>query len=152
MKVIVIRLQAQVLENPEVDLCTDYLMSDRSKLGYKTQTYDPLIPYLKVLHLIIDGPHPDRDSDGWKLETARLKSTKFPEEQFFLKSASCLETFNSEKCLLSGLKDIVDLNNSETSPILLVQSYKLNCVKCGFGDACGGGFGVTIEGETLFSI
>ena len=152
MKHIVLRLHEEALKKPDLALCTHSIILDRGTLEYGTQTYDPLIPYLKVLHLIIDGPHPDRDSDGWKLETARLKSTKVPEEQFFLKSASCLETFNSEKCLLSGLKDIVDLNNSETSPILLVQSYKLNCVKCGFGDACGGGFGVTIEGETLLGI
>ena len=38
MKSIVLMLQAQVLENPEVDFCTHSLMSDRGTLGYGTQT------------------------------------------------------------------------------------------------------------------
>ena len=37
MKSIVLMLHAQVLENPEVDLCTNPLKSDRDTLEYGTQ-------------------------------------------------------------------------------------------------------------------
>ena len=73
MKSIVLMLQAQVLENPEVDLCIHYIMSDRGTFIFGTQTYYPLNPYLKVLHLIIDGCRLDRDFDGWKVSTSRPK-------------------------------------------------------------------------------
>ena len=42
--------------------------------------------------------------------------------------------------------------SSETPPTLLVYSSKLQYVKYGFGDASGGGFGVTIEGESVLDI
>ena len=65
MKRIVLRLQAQVLENPEVDLCTHYFMSYRGTLRYGTQTYDHLTPYLKGYPNIMDY--------GWKVATSRIK-------------------------------------------------------------------------------
>ena len=79
MKIIVLRFQAQVLENPEVDLCTHSLISDIGTLGYLTQTYDHLTPYLKGFHLTIYGWLPDRDGYGCKVATARLKSEKVTE-------------------------------------------------------------------------
>ena len=85
MKNIVLRFQAQVLENLEVDLCTNFIMSYRGTLGYGTQTYDHLTPYLKVLHLTIYDWIPIRDDDGRKVATARLKSEKVTEEELFLK-------------------------------------------------------------------
>ena len=85
MKKIVLRFQAQVLENLEVDLCTNFIMSYRGTLGYGTQTYDHLTPYLKVLHLTIYDWIPIRDDDGRKVATARLKSEKVTEEELFLK-------------------------------------------------------------------
>ena len=59
-----LRLQAQVIENPEVYLCTHSIISDIGKLVYGTQTYDPLTTYLKGLYLTIDGWRPDRDING----------------------------------------------------------------------------------------
>ena len=55
MKNVVLRLQARVLEKSEVDLCTNYIISDRGTLGYRTQIYDPLTPYLKGFHITIYG-------------------------------------------------------------------------------------------------
>ena len=66
---VVLRLQARVLEKSEVDLCTNYIISDRGTLGYRTQIYDPFTPYLKVLHLAIYDWLFDRDVDGWKVAT-----------------------------------------------------------------------------------
>ena len=85
MKNIVLRFQAQVLENPEVNLCTHSLMSDIGTLLYGNQTYDSLNHYLKGLLLTIDGWRPDRADGGWKVSTARLKSEKVTEEELFLK-------------------------------------------------------------------
>ena len=141
MKSIVLRLQAQVLENPEVDLCTNSIMSDIGTLGYGNQTYEPLTPHLKGLHLTIDGWRPGRYYDGWKVETARLKPEKVTEAEFFLNSASYLETFKPAKRLLSDLKALVDLMSIEISLTLPVDSSKIQYVKYDIGDASGGGFG-----------
>ena len=73
MKSIVLMLHAQVLENPEVDLCTNSVMSDRGTFVFLTQTYYPLNPHLKCFHLTIDGFRLDRDYDGWKFSTSRPK-------------------------------------------------------------------------------
>ena len=51
-------------------------MSDKVTLGYGTQTYDPLTPYLKGLYLTIYGCSPTIYDDGWKVATARLKPAK----------------------------------------------------------------------------
>ena len=40
----------------------------------------------------------------------------------------------------------------KTAPILLVEYFKLQYVKYGFGDASGGGFGITIEVEAVLDI
>ena len=40
----------------------------------------------------------------------------------------------------------------KTAPILLVEYSKLQYVKYGFGDASGGGFGITIEVEAVLDI
>ena len=73
MKNVVLRLQAKVFENPEVNLCNNYLILDRVTLRYETQTYDPLNHYLKGLHVTIDGWHTGRDYDDCKVATARRK-------------------------------------------------------------------------------
>ena len=68
-----IRLQAQILENPEVHLCNHYVLSYKGKLAYGTQTYDPLNPYLRGLNFTIYGWRPNIYDDGWKVETERPK-------------------------------------------------------------------------------
>ena len=79
MKIVVLRLQSRVLENPEVYLFTRSLISDIGTLGYLTQTYDHLTPYLKGFHLTIDGWRPDIDDYGCKVSIERLKSAKVTE-------------------------------------------------------------------------
>ena len=116
---------------------------------YGNRTYDPLTPYLKGLYLTIDGWRPDRDDDGWKVATSRLKSEKVTEAELFLKSASYRETVKPENRLLSDLKALVELMSSKTAPILQVECSKLQYDKYGFGDASDGGFGVTIKGEVV---
>ena len=70
----------------------------------------------------------------------------------FLKSAAYPETVKPEKYPLSGLKDLVEGMISKTSPILILYPSKLQYVKYSFGDAYGGGIGVTIEGEAVLVI
>ena len=65
MKIVVLRLQARGLENPEGDLFNHSLISDIGTLGYLTQTYDHLTPYLKGYPNIMDY--------GWKVATSRIK-------------------------------------------------------------------------------
>ena len=59
-----ILLRLQDLENPDVDFCTHSLTSYRGTLGYGTQTYDPLIPFVKGSHLTIYGCRPGIVDDG----------------------------------------------------------------------------------------
>ena len=86
------------------------------------------------------------------MATARLKSEKVTGAELFLKSASTLATVKPSKNLLSYMKALVELMISKTPPILLVESSKLKYVKYGFGDAYGGGFRGTIEGEAVLDI
>ena len=79
MKNIVIRLQAHVLGNPEVDLCNHSIISERGILAYGTQTYDPFTRYLKCLHITIDSWRHYIDIYGCKVVTIRLKSEKVTE-------------------------------------------------------------------------
>ena len=46
----------------------------------------------------------------------------------------------------------MDPISRKTPPILILESSNLQYVKYGFGDAFGGGFGVTIEGEAVLDI
>ena len=151
-KNILIRLQAQVRENPEVDFCTHSIMPDRGTLGYVTQTYDPLNPYLKGLHHTIYSWRPYRDYDDRKVAKERLKSEKLTESGLFLKSVAYPETVKPEKRLLSGMKYLVEPTSSETSPILIVESSKLQYLKCVLGDTYGGVFVVTTELESVLDI
>jgi len=50
------------------------LEKKRGFLIYVTRTYPSMVPYLKGIHLTLDGWRPNRDSDGWK--TAREPETK----------------------------------------------------------------------------
>ena len=59
---------------------------------------------------------------------------------------------SQKSVFLFDLKVMVELISSETYPILLVQSSKLQYVKSGFGGVSNGGFGVSIKGEVVLDI
>ena len=48
----------------------------RGFLGYVTQTYRAMIPYLNGLHMAIDGWRDNRDDLGWKISDAKLKEMR----------------------------------------------------------------------------
>ena len=56
-----------IRSKPDENLCTKELFSDRGFLVYIARTYEVLTPYLKGIHLTIDGWRQDRDDEGWKI-------------------------------------------------------------------------------------
>ena len=70
-------------ENASESLNTKELFSDRGFLVYVTRTYGDLTPYLKGIHLKIDGWRKDRDSQGWKHQSLEhnlhQSCTEYPE-------------------------------------------------------------------------
>jgi hypothetical protein len=52
--------------------CTNHKELERRRgfLLYVTRTYPAMVPYLKGIHLTLDGWRDGRDADGWKLNTA----------------------------------------------------------------------------------
>ena len=50
------------------------LESVRGFMVYVGRTYPALVPYMKGLHLTLDGWRPGRDADGWKLMRAKLQA------------------------------------------------------------------------------
>ena len=51
-----------------------HMESDRGFLNYVTQAYPALDPYLKGVHLTIDGWRPDRDEQGWKRRSQEIEA------------------------------------------------------------------------------
>ena len=50
------------------------------------------------------------------------------------------------------MKVMVELMSTKTAPTLLVEYFKVQCIKYVFEYASGGRFGVTIEGEAVLDI
>ena len=56
----------------------------RGFLVYVTRTYPSMVPYLKGIHLTLDSWRPQRDADGWKDPSIRVKASEW--EQYDAKS------------------------------------------------------------------
>lgn len=133
-----------VSKNPKGGLDTKELLSDRGFLIYITRTYRELIPYLKGLHLTIDGWRDNRDDDGWRMATAYSRGKNFGENQEERLPRDFPETVVPVPRLLGDLKALAELTKEPLAPIVLVQSKNIFIVRYGFGDASGGGFGSSI--------
>jgi len=53
-------------ESQNGELLHKSLENKRGFLIYVTRTYPSMVPYLKGIHLTLDGWRPGRDVEGWK--------------------------------------------------------------------------------------
>jgi hypothetical protein len=130
-----------VRKDENADLNTKDLLSDRGFIIYISRTYRMIIPYLKGLHLTIDGWRQNRDDDGWKRATAHMKN--LPESDF-VTTANYPVTVKPVPRLKGDLEALERLTEDLKAPVLLIQSKHIYVVRYGFGDASGGGFGSSI--------
>ena len=153
---IIISKWCEILESTESpDLVTKELFSDRGFLVYICRTYDILTPYLKGLHLTIDGWRFDRDGEGWKdtefhkFIKAGTFNNKYSHKNVNM-SYDYPKTVKPVTRLKSDMKALKKLTEMESPPVLLIHTDKIFVARYIFGDASGRGFGVTSsEGDTL---
>jgi len=122
----------------------------RGFLQYLTKTYPSVTPYLKGIHLSVDGWRPDRDADGWRTGKGSKLSVKVVEEEWGGKEVGWVVT-SPEAPRRVGLvprfgTDSEALAQFFGPPLPPVRRVRGRCViECfyGFGDASGTGFGST---------
>ncbi|KAL7490524.1 hypothetical protein ACHAWT_000141, partial [Skeletonema menzelii] len=71
---------AQMLEEDETALPRKALEKARGFLIYVGRTYRWMNPYLKGLHLTIDGWRPDRDEEGYRIKEKRNRGREIEDE------------------------------------------------------------------------
>ena len=130
-----------------------HMESDRGFLNYVTQAYPALVPYLKGVHLTIDGWRPDRDEQGWKRRRQEIEA---------LRKNGVLDDYDHRASpdfvkpvprYRGDLKALKNLTESLEAPKRIVRSKKqILHVEYGFGDASGKGFGstITLNGKILW--
>jgi hypothetical protein len=104
-----------------------------------------MVPYLKGLHLTIDGWRKDRDQDCWKIATAYTSKGSSLKENISPSYTDYPPTVKPAPRLAKDLEALDHLTHSATPPIVIKQSKRIYIVKYGFGDASGGGFGSSIQ-------
>lgn len=114
----------------------------RGFLVYVARAYTPLRPYLKGLHLTIDGWRPDRE-DGWRDRDLKEWWLEQNEDQ----SIGALDPpvlVKPVTRLKGDLEALRSLTVAEAPPELPVRASRSAVACYGFGDASGDGFGVSI--------
>jgi hypothetical protein len=121
-----------------------HMESDRGFLNYVTQAYPALVPYLKGIHLTIDGWRPDRNDQGWKRRRQEIE---------VLRKNGVLDDYDHRaspdyvkpvpRCR-GDLQALEKLTEAPAPPKRKIRSNGIIHVEHGFGDASGKGFGSTI--------
>ena len=110
-----------------------------------------MVPYLKGLHLTIDGWRGGRDSEGWRLTEAQLRAhlDACADEACLAEAPSRVHPVPR---LLSDLRCLSVLTESETAPLRRIRSNHVVRVEYGMGDASGKGFGslISVDGEVVW--
>ena len=130
----------KLLKNPDANLDTDDLRSDRGFLIYIGRTYPELNTFFKGIHLTIDGWRKNRDPEGWRIATNYV-SHKTKGAYSKLTSYDYPKTVKGVPRLIRDLQALQSLTSSKIAPVVIVRSKRMFVVLYGFGDASGGGFG-----------
>ena len=93
-KIIINKWAEQVVGLLYQNLDTKDLLSAQSFLVYVYRTYDVFVPYLKGIHLRLDGQRNNRDNDGWKMSDFHPKI-----KQSINSNQVNSETINAKDCL-----------------------------------------------------
>jgi hypothetical protein len=113
---------------------------------YVTRTYPAMVPYLKGMHLTLDGWRDGRDSEGWKItgREARL-AQEAGVETGCNGDVNCPKGIKGKPCLLSDMAALLELFSALHQPKRQVRSKHLIEVYYGFGDVSQDGFGFNIK-------
>ena len=126
-------LQSLLEDTPEA-LPVKTLERTRGFLNYVTQTYRPLIPYLNGLHLTLDGWRPNRDEEGWRLNTRQREA--HPDRP---------DTVKAKPRLFADTAALSKLCSSPKPPWRRIRPHRSASVFYGFGDASGAAYGATLQ-------
>ena len=131
-------------KDPETAIPRKELESIRGFLVYVSLTYSLMAPYLKGIHLTLDGWRKDRDDEGWKLTSVpdSVLHSKFgvesPDTEEAPQTVKAVPRFASD---VQALKEFTDFPD----PVRLrARPTKNAAVIYIFGDASGEGFGTTL--------
>ena len=146
----------------------------RGFLAYLGRTYDPILPYLKGIHLMLHGWRPNCDQEGWNINKATLPSrniqdgystdTMEDDDELFLDAymnEADATSSSKNKCKSSIHKppkmatavlrleeDLCVLNeffSHSSLPWRIVRGIEIRIVHYRFGDASGQLFGTSFE-------
>jgi hypothetical protein len=146
-----------LLEEDPKNLPRKRLEQFRGFLGYVTRTYPCMVPYLKGLHLTIDGWRKTCDERRWRLalselrlrsEATALDEDEDGEEEDSVPPVVLLVMPHLE----SDMQALLSLIMSADKPVLRpTRCHKTSKAYYGFGDASGLGFGATIQiGDSIW--
>jgi hypothetical protein len=122
------------------------LLEIRGFLIYVTRTYKHLTPYLKGLHLTIDGWRANRDTDGWRLRDRDVEAELDTGEGGRFGSDTREPTFvRAVRRLKDDIRALQNLTSANSPPIIPVRCASTGAVYYGFGDASGKAFGSTFQ-------
>jgi hypothetical protein len=129
----------------------------RGKLVYGTRGYNAMKPYLKGIHLTLDGWRRGRDKDGWKLKASEMIEERELDpiggenlgEQYFgdLRASEVSEPPSRVRPvtrLASDLRALASLLESDSPTKVVVRANRVTQIIYGFGDASGKGWGASI--------
>ena len=114
------------------------------------RTYPNLTPFIKGMHLILDGWRPGRDADIWKLRQApdlegywdHKEDRWIPADLGSLKPPTF---FKPAPRLLDDMEMLAELMKAPEPPLRLVRTKSISVAVYGFVDASGMGFGSSVE-------
>ena len=118
----------------------------RGFLLYVTRTYPAMVPYLKGIHLTLDGWRKGRDLEGWKVsDRAAREACEAGEETGRDQDLNAPKKVLGKPRLWADLVALTRLFSAEVPPKRRIRSKNLIEVYYGFGDASQDGFGFNIQ-------
>ena len=160
--------ELEAMQEADKPVSRKRLETIRGFLQYITRTYPNITPYMKGLHLTIDGWRPDRDADGWRKKKKSFSGSEpraaglgeaVTRDSCSLRHWVDDETGWIEESLNAPAKvtlkprmadDVLALKKffgRSHPPRRLVRGIRVIEAFYGFGDASGAGFGASF-GET----
>jgi len=124
----------------------------RGFLVYTTRTYPEMVPYLKGIHLTLDGWRDGRDNEGWKWVKPKeeMEEDMFSEAVYGEAQDSAPENVVPVPRLASDIAALVELTVPLQPPKHTIRSKASLSVAYGFGDASGQGFGCGVQVDERF--
>jgi len=124
-------------EGGAVLLSHNLLQKKRGFLNYVGRIFTDIVPYLKGLHLTIDGWRDGRDDEGWRLTDGVGEKVELPPDE------RAPGEVRAVPCFMDDLMALEELTGAEEPPRIPVRPTQLAAVVFAFGDASGAGFGQT---------